>query len=101
MLGDHSWLCTQESVLVVLTRPYGMPGIEPWLALCKANALPVTLSPKYILLPKSQMLYNTDTKNNTIAKHKQYVLNNKYAFSFLTKNDDRPKLSKVFHIGIK
>lgn len=32
VLGDYSWLCTQESLLAVLGEPYGMLGIEPTLA---------------------------------------------------------------------
>ena len=39
-----SWLCTQESLLAVLGGPYGMLGIEPGSAACKAHALPAVLS---------------------------------------------------------
>ncbi|XP_054997427.1 U6 snRNA-associated Sm-like protein LSm5 isoform X1 [Sorex araneus] len=35
---------TMESPLVVLRGPYGMLGIEPGSAACKANALPAVLS---------------------------------------------------------
>ena len=44
MLRGSSWLCTQESLLAVLGGPYGMLGIEPGSAACKANALPAVLS---------------------------------------------------------
>ena len=49
MLKGYSWLCTQELLLAVLGGPYGMPGIEPGSAACKANALPAVLSlrPQY------------------------------------------------------
>ncbi|XP_054974048.1 SAFB-like transcription modulator isoform X11 [Sorex araneus] len=35
--------CTQELLLAVLGGPYGMLGIEPGSAACKANALPAVL----------------------------------------------------------
>ena len=44
MLRGYCWLCTQELVLVVFGVPYGMLGIEPGLAACKASALPTVLS---------------------------------------------------------
>ena len=44
MHRGYSWLCTQELVLVVLRGPYGMLGIKPGSAVCKANALPAVLS---------------------------------------------------------
>ena len=44
MLRADSWLCAQESLLVELGGPYGMLGIEPWSAVCKANTLPSVLS---------------------------------------------------------
>ena len=39
----YSWLSTQELPLAVLRGPYGMLGIEPGSAACKANALPTVL----------------------------------------------------------
>lgn len=36
--------CAQKSLLVKLGGPYGMPGIESGLAVCKANALPTVSS---------------------------------------------------------
>lgn len=36
-------LCTQESLLVGLKRPYGMPRIELWLATCKVSTCPALL----------------------------------------------------------
>lgn len=41
VLRGYSWLCTQESLLVVLLLgPYEMfLGIEPGLVVCKASAL--------------------------------------------------------------
>ena len=43
MHRGHSWLCPQELPLAVLREPYGMLGIEPRLAVCKANAVPIVL----------------------------------------------------------
>lgn len=37
-------LCAQESCLAVLRGPYGLPGMQPRLAACKANGLPAVLS---------------------------------------------------------
>ena len=55
MLRADSWLCTQESLLAVLGGPYGMLGIEPGSAACKANALPAVLS---LQPPEVPFLYN-------------------------------------------
>ena len=44
MHRGYSWLCIQELPLAVLRGPYGMLGIEPGSAACKANALPAVLS---------------------------------------------------------
>ena len=41
--GVYSWLCTQELPLAMLRGPYGMLGIVPGSAACKANALPAVL----------------------------------------------------------
>ena len=38
-LRGYSWLCTQELLQAVLRGIYGMLGIEPRSAACKANAL--------------------------------------------------------------
>ena len=58
MHRGYSWLCTQELLLVVLKGPYGMLGIKPGLAACKANALPAVLSlqPLGFLLSPSKKL---------------------------------------------
>ena len=44
MHRGYSWLCTQKLLLAVLRGPYGMLGIKPGSAACKANALPTVLS---------------------------------------------------------
>ena len=54
----YFWLCTQELLLAVLGGPYGMPGIEPGSAACKANALPAVLS----LWPQPQVFLSKKKK---------------------------------------
>ena len=43
MHRGYSWPCTQELLLAVLRGPYGMLGIEPGSAACKAHTLPAVL----------------------------------------------------------
>lgn len=40
---DPFWLCAQRSLLVALEGLYRVPGMEPWSAACKGNALPTVL----------------------------------------------------------
>ena len=52
VLRGYSWLCTEELVLEVLQETFEMLGIEPSLAMCKANVRPTVPS----LRPPSQQL---------------------------------------------
>lgn len=42
--------------LVVLRRPYGIPGIEHSLAMCKAKTLPISLVPDAVFVWRQSML---------------------------------------------
>lgn len=53
----YTWLCIQESLPVVLERPYGMPGLDPMLTACRANALPVELWYRHLLPPSSPLYW--------------------------------------------
>ena len=59
----YSWLCAQELLLAVLRGPYGMLGIEPGSAACKANTLPAVqlLQPQdlFIFLDSHFIVYTT------------------------------------------
>ena len=69
MLRGYSWLCTQELLLEVLRGPYGMLGIEPGSAACKANALPAvpSLQPQIILFIYLILLFGS-----CLAMHRGY-----------------------------
>lgn len=41
----HTWLCTQESLLVVFGVPYGLLGMKPGSAMYKANTTHFTVTP--------------------------------------------------------
>lgn len=49
----YSWLCARVSFLEGLREPYGMPGIKPESAACKAITFPSVLS----LLPQLQVVF--------------------------------------------
>ena len=67
MHRGYSWLCTQELPLAVLRGPYGMLGIEPGSAACKANTLPAVL----LLQPLTWLEFNCSISD--VQEKKTYL----------------------------
>lgn len=46
ILGDNSWLCAEESLLILHKGPYRVQGFELGSVVCKADTLLTVLSLK-------------------------------------------------------